>query len=156
MRPAKSYLARFCLLLAAFAACVQWTIPHGWMVASAHERAGSSGLLVPCPATSPELSALAERAGGSRHAHHGHHEMGHAATGEDGAAGEDRDTMHGAEQAQCDFAAVGAPVLPPEAPDVTVPEPEPAKLASTFPEAIPGRGLAAPPPPSTGPPLPRA
>lgn len=82
--------------------------------------------------------------------------MDHSATGKGGAAGEDQNTMHGAAQAQCDFAAVGAPVLPPDAPDLVVPEPEPAKLASAFPEAIPGRGLAAPPPPSTGPPLPRA
>jgi hypothetical protein len=70
--------------------------------------------------------------------------------------GDDGDDMHGAAQAQWDFAAVGAPVLPPEAPDLALPEPEAARLSAAFPEAIPGRGLAAPPPPSTGPPPPKA
>lgn len=155
MRSAAPRLARFLLLLAAFAACVQWSIPHGWMVASAHEGDGDgSTFLVPCPSTSPELAALAERAAGIVQAHHAHHSaMDHSAMGYDAQAGDDgKDTMHGAVQAQCDFAALGAPVLPPDAPDLALPIPQPTTLLLAFPEALPGRGLAAPPPPSTGPP----
>jgi hypothetical protein len=148
-------MARFWLIFAAFAACVQWTIPHGWMAASDHEGEGqASFFLVPCPATAPELARFAARAPGSASADHGHHgAMAHSAT--DGRTTGDTqgaDPLHGAAQAQCDFAAIGAPVLPPDAPDLAAPEPWAAALVPAFPEALPGRGLAAPPPPSTGPP----
>jgi len=158
MRSAATRLARLLLLFAVFAACVQWTIPHGWMIASAHEVAGEDvPLLAPCPATSPELAKLAERASGSFRGHHAHHgAMDHSAKGHGSDDAEGKDAMHGAAQAQCDFAALGAPVLLPDSPDIAAPAPQGAAILLAFPEAMPGRGLAAPPPPSTGPPLPRA
>ncbi|MEE4339065.1 hypothetical protein [Erythrobacter sp.] len=154
MRSAAHRLAHFLLLIAAFAACVQWTIPHGWMVASAHESAGEDFLLlVPCPATSPELAKLATRAFGSSSDHQAHHgAMDHSAKGHGSGDAEGKDAMHGAAQAQCDFAALGAPVLPPDPPDIAAPAPQGAALLPAFPEAMPGRGLAAPPPPARGPP----
>ena len=109
MRSAATRLARLLLLFAAFAACVQWTIPHGWMIASAHEVAGEDvPLLAPCPATSPELAKLAERASGSFRDHHAHHgAMDYSAKGHGSDDAEGKDAMHGAAQAQCDFAAIG-------------------------------------------------
>jgi len=157
MRLAVPRPARFMLLLAAFAACVQWMIPHGWMVASAHEGAGEPALLVPCPATSPELAALAGHAAGAHDAHRAHHGgMDHSATGHGDGGAEGGDATHGAAQAQCDFAAVGAPVLPPDAPALVASAPQVAAPVPAFRAVQPGRGLAAPPPPSTGPPSPKA
>lgn len=63
---------------------------------------------------------------------------------------------HGAAQAKCDFAAMGVPLLPPDAPELVAPTFATADVLPVFPDAIPGRGLAAPPPPSTGPPISRA
>ena len=148
-----SGFTRLFLLVAAFAACVQWTIPHGWMIGSAD---GGSVVLVPCPSTSPELASLGHSAmPGPGDDHHApmqmasmHGDMDHDTDGADG---------HGAAQAQCDFAAMGAPFLPPETPALAPPPVASADLLlAVFPETIPGRGLAAPPPPSTGPPFSRA
>ena len=85
-----------------------------------------------------------------------HSAMDGDTAGAPGEGAEGKDAMHGAAQAQCDFAALGAPVLPPDAPDLSAPAPRQATLLPAFPEALPGRGLAAPPPPSTGPPFPTA
>ena len=145
-----SRFTRLFLLLAAFAASVQWTIPHGWMVGSADD---GSTLLVPCPSTSPELASLGQSHAASSEDKHkasmhasAHDGMDHDGDGADG---------HGAAQAKCDFAAMGAPLLPPDAPTLDAPPAVATDLLPEFPDAIPGRGLAAPPPPSTGPPTKR-
>ena len=143
--------SRLFLLLAAFAACVQWTIPHGWMVGAAGD---GSSILVPCPTTSPGLASLGQSAAtNSDHAHHAsvHGEM-HESMDHGGNDGDE----HGAAQAKCDFAAMGAPLLPPDDPQLAAPPIAAAAVLPVFPDAIPGRGLAAPPPPSTGPPISRA
>lgn len=66
----------------------------------------------------------------------------------EGAPGDDRAAEH------CAFAGIGAPALiPPMAgalAHASVPAPLP--LTGSIRDAIPGRGLAAPPPPATGPP----
>jgi len=145
-----SRVSRLFLLLAAFAACVQWMIPHGWMVGSADD---GPALLVPCPSTSPELASLSYPSASAEHDHHAslhasaHGNMGH---------GSGNSNQHGAAQAQCDFAALGAPVLPPDAPMLSAPPFATTDLLAAFPDALPGLGLAAPPPPSTGPPTSRA
>jgi hypothetical protein len=146
-----SRFTRLFLLLAAFAACVQWAIPHGWMVGSADE---GHTVLVPCPSTSPQLASLGKTFPAS--SEHDHHASMHAADhgGMDDAGGKADD--HGAAQAKCDFAAMGAPVLPPDAPALAAPPSAATDLFTKLPNAFPGRGLAAPPPPATGPPVTRA
>ncbi|OBV12149.1 hypothetical protein I603_0280 [Erythrobacter dokdonensis DSW-74] len=160
-------MARFALLLAAFAAVAQWAVPHGWMIGNARD---GEALLVPCPGVSPALAALGRPAapapapipmamamammqGGEHAAHHAHHAM--AGADAPAAAGDHsgHDGHASLASALCDFAALGAPVLPPEpieldllAPVAIVPPPL-SRLA-----LVPGRGLAAPPPPATGPP----
>lgn len=177
MTRSRSLPARLALLAAAFAALLQWAVPYGWMVGDA--RAGEA-VLVPCPEVSPALAALARPVaapaampmpmsmpmgmsmgmamgmahGGDHAAHHGHHAAAGAAASDPAVAdhsGHDRGASIAS--ALCDFAALGAPVLPPEPPVLNllppvaaVPQPL-ARLA-----LLPGRGLAAPPPPATGPP----
>jgi hypothetical protein len=167
-----SQFSRLFLLLAAFAACVQWTVPHGWMIGAG--KAGSA-VLVPCPATSPELARLSKAAHpGSDDGHGDHHAGMHGAGMDHGAMGHGATTAHagmdhaddstddhgaddhGAAQAMCDFAAMGAPILPPDLPVLTPPPFAADAPSLALPDAVPGRGLAAPPPPSTGPPISRA
>lgn len=166
-------LSRIALLLAAFAAVLQWAVPHGWMIGNA--RSGAA-LLVPCPGVSPALAALAgpmpeaqpeaEPAPmshpmpmGMMMAHGGDH-AAHMAMAEpapadhaDHAEHDGHDGHESLASALCDFAALGAPVLPPAPLDLDllplqpVAPPDPPRLA-----LLPGRGLAAPPPPATGPP----
>lgn len=148
--------AKAFMLIAAFAAVVQWSVPHGWMLGA--DDAGRT-VLMPCPGTSPALAALGGKGSGqSSHHDHGHHNHGqhhdhafHAAPSphDDGSDGPE----HLAETL-CDSAAVGAPVVLPEFPQIVA-------MAQTIPAisgialtVAPGRGLAAPPPPSTGPPSP--
>lgn len=143
--------SRLFLLLAAFAACLQWTIPHGWMVGSADD---GSSILVPCPTTSPELARLGQSAAANsdHYPHAGMHGEMHESMDHGGNDGD----SHGAAQAKCDFAAMAAPLLPPDGPQLAGPPFATADVLPIFPDAIPGRGLAAPPPPSTGPPISRA
>ncbi len=143
--------SRLFLLLAAFAACVQWTIPHGWMVGSADD---GSSILVPCPTTSPELVSLGQSV--AANSGHSHHAGMHGAMHENMDHGGNDANDHGAAQAKCDFAAMAAPLLPPDGPQLAAPPFATADVLPVFPDAIPGRGLAAPPPPSTGPPISRA
>ncbi|KPQ22386.1 MAG: hypothetical protein HLUCCX21_06240 [Porphyrobacter sp. HL-46] len=152
-------------MAAALAALLQWAVPHGWMVGTARQ---GSALLVPCPGVSPALAAVAERApafvlthdsGAGHGAHHGHH-MAHPFA--PGTAAEPADqppdhSGHGEDasfaSALCDFAALGAPVLPPSPPVLEILAPVPVAPLALIRFAIaPGRGLAAPPPPATGPP----
>lgn len=143
--------SRLFLLLAAFAACLQWTIPHGWMVWSADD---GSSILVPCPTTSPELASLGQSA--AANSDHSHHASMHGAIHESMDHGGNDAEDHGVAQAKCDFAAMGAPLLPPDGPQLAAPSITAAAVLPVFRDAIPGRGLAAPPPPSTGPPISRA
>ncbi|MCR9180497.1 MAG: hypothetical protein NXH71_09745 [Erythrobacteraceae bacterium] len=158
----RSPSVRFALLVAALAALLQWAVPHGWMVGNGREGAA---LLVPCPGVSPALAALAKRTPASpatehrmghdgHHAHHMPHPFAHSAAAEPAAdhSGHDEDASFAS--ALCDFAALGAPILPPGSPVPEIPAPVAAdRLALTPLATAPGRGLAAPPPPATGPPL---
>lgn len=144
-------ISRLFLLLAAFAACVQWTIPHGWMVGSADD---GSTILIPCPTTSPELASLGQSAAAKHD--HAHHTGMHGETHEGMDHGGSDDDNHGAAQAKCDFAALGLPLLPPDGPQLAAPSIAAIGVLPVFWDAISGRGLAAPPPPSTGPPISRA
>lgn len=146
-----SRFTRLFLLFAAFAACVQWTIPHGWMIGSVDD---GSTVLIPCPTTSPQLASLAHAS--SANFEDAHHAKLHSALQEGmDHSGSDADD-HGAAQAKCDFASLGAPMLPPDGPALAAPPFAADDLISVLPDAFPGRGLAAPPPPSTGPPIFRA
>lgn len=54
----------------------------------------------------------------------------------------------------CTFSTLGAPLTPPEAPEPTASEPRNHAETTQFPTPVRiGAGLAAPPPPQTGPPL---
>tara|TARA_Y100000296_G_scaffold47640_1_gene54594 strand:- start:2111 stop:2560 length:450 start_codon:yes stop_codon:yes gene_type:complete len=143
--------SRLFLLLAVFAACVQWTIPHGWMVGAVGD---GSSIFVPCPTTSPGLASLSQSA--ATNSDHAHHTSVHGEMRESMDHGGNDADDHGAAQAKCDFAAMGAPLLPPDGPQLAAPPFAVAAVLPVFPDAIPGRGLAAPPPPSTGPPISRA
>ena len=143
--------SRLFFLFAAFAVCVQWTIPHGWMVGSADD---GSSILVPCPTTSPELASLSQSAAAK--SDHSHHAGMHSAMPKSMDHGGNDPDDHGAAQAKCDFAALGALLLPPDGPQLAAPPIAAPAVPPVFPDAIPGRGLAAPPPPSTGPPISRA
>ena len=159
-------LARFALLLAAFAAVAQWAVPHGWMIGNARD---GEGLLVPCPGVSPALAALGRPAeapaavpmpmpmgmthGEDHAAYHAHHDMAQASGTEAVSDHSGHDSQASLASALCDFAALGAPVLPPAPPVVDLLPPVaalPPALARLA--LLPGRGLAAPPPPATGPP----
>jgi hypothetical protein len=115
-------------------------VPSGWMLSPDGALA-----IVPCPASAPAPAA-----------HPGHHAMaGHGAAmthagGHDGPARHDPATH--ASQA-CPYAALSAPMLPPEPPvavgaeSQAIPATAPARA-----EAPPVAALAAPPPPARGPP----
>jgi hypothetical protein len=161
-------LSRFALLAAALAALLQWAVPHGWMIGSA--RAGEA-VLVPCPSVSPALAAIVRNEPesapapmpmpmpmpmghhGDHAAHQAHHDMAGAGAPAPAPDHTGHDSHASFASALCDFAAMGAPVLPPEPPALDLLPPVPAAprpLARLT--ILPGRGLAAPPPPATGPP----
>jgi len=168
------------LLLAALAAVLQWLVPHGWMVGSdgllvpcpsvspglaAMSRAEAERPVDPVPAFTQHVAhghhghhAMAEMPGAASGAAHDRHPASHAAASPVADPAPDADHSGHAEHAGdasalCDFAALGAPVLLPGPPDLLPPLPPAIVLASAaVPSIVPGRGLAAPPPPSTGPP----
>ncbi|GAB5349173.1 hypothetical protein TMRO357_02847 [Alteriqipengyuania sp. 357] len=150
---------------------LQLAVPHGWMLASAQGGA----VFVPCPTVSPELAALAkagpasrDRANTKQAAHaqpmasHGHMDMGdHSAMGHTAPSADAHDKGHDGHDegtaiasALCDFAALAAPATLPSPPLLDAPAPVADDIAPLAVRTIiPGRGLAAPPPPSTGPPI---
>jgi hypothetical protein len=110
-------------LLLALALAVRALVPSGWMPAG--ENRGMQ--LVPCPSEGAVPMA----------GHHHHHRDDHAAADH-----------------PCAFAGLGLPSDLPPPPPAILPRP---RLAAITPAPVhdrrPGRGLAAPPPPATGPPL---
>lgn len=172
--------SRLFVAIATLAALVQLSVPHGWMIASAAQGLPT---LVPCPTSSPQFAALgkahrAHRAATkigevARHRDHSAHSTTKSDAGkavEHGASAHPQraggQTVSGTENhgdddghsalsgAVCDFAALSAPATLPEAPAVRAPLPAPPDLLpSRIACVFPGRGLAAPPPPSTGPPI---
>lgn len=138
------------LLLAAFSALLQWSVPHGWMIAGPRD---GLAILVPCPTVAPALAAINKASADDPHAHHDadHAAMGHQASPSGDHSGHDEGASLAS--AMCDFAALAAPVLPPEPFILAEPAFFVLSLRAVSPPATaPGRGLAAPPPPSTGPP----
>lgn len=107
-------------------------IPSGYMF---DQEATGWPRLVACPADSPVPKAMAAMPGKSGHATHKHRHQGSAA---------DHPCAFAAASAAVDLAALPAPLLLPAE------QVEPAALLYLF--ARPGLGLAAPPPPKTGPP----
>lgn len=116
-------------MLALCALLMRAWVPAGWMPAGAAEGT----LLAPCPAAGP-VAAVAEHG----HMHHGH----------PGPA-----SHHGDEHPPCAFAGLALSLLDP--PPAALP-PAPAQgdeaVGLLAARVSPGRGLAAPPPPATGPP----
>ena len=147
---------------------LQLAVPHGWMLASAQGGA----VFVPCPTVSPELAALAKAGPASRDradtghgghaqpmASHDHVGMAdHGAMGRPARSAEAHDDGHdegtAIASALCDFAALAAPATLPSPPLLDAPAPVADEIVPLAVRTIiPGRGLAAPPPPSTGPPI---
>ncbi|MFK4003472.1 hypothetical protein [Qipengyuania sp. NPDC077563] len=160
----RASLSRLLMPLAALAFLVQLAVPYGWMI-------GQSGnglvALTPCPSASPRLAQMATPSAGhtalTTHAKHGDHgaraehhpHQAHSNSPVHRSAGKQgsHDKHTALESVVCDFASLSFPATLPDPPAV-----EPVAPAS--PEIVPGvalsmapgRGLAAPPPPSTGPP----
>lgn len=122
------------LALLAFVFLLRIIVPAGWM--PAHGEIG----FVPCPVAAP---AAVETA------HHGNgHAMHHEAAKPDEKPADD----HG-EKKGCDFAPLGlAWAAPASANFDLTPVLAEAQVFAARPRAYVGQGLAAPPPPSTGPP----
>ena len=117
-------------MLALCALLMRAWVPAGWMPAGAADGA----LLAPCPAAGPPSVAPDHR-----FMHHGH----------SGPA-----SHTGDEHKPCAFAGLTLSLLDP--PPAALPlAPARADQASPTPRALAavGRGLAAPPPPATGPPI---
>ncbi|UVI39327.1 hypothetical protein [Qipengyuania spongiae] len=172
--------SRLFVAIAALAALVQLSVPHGWMIASAAQGLPT---LVPCPTSSPQFAALgkahvAHRAATkvgevASHGDHSAHSITKSDAGkavEHGASAHpqrasghtvsgtgnhgDHDDHSALSGVMCDFAALSAPATLPEAPAIRAPLPAtPNVIPSRIAYVFPGRGLAAPPPPSTGPPI---
>jgi hypothetical protein len=117
-------------MLALCALLMRAWVPAGWMPA----EAGDGALLAPCPAAGPPGIAAEHRP-----MHHGH----------SGPA-----SHSGDEHKPCAFAGLTLSLLDP--PPAALP-PAPARAGEGGPlpiaPAAVGRGLAAPPPPATGPPI---
>jgi len=122
---------------------------------------------VPCPTASPELARFAQPARNSDAAHDEHSKHGQHAAPETSSHGapahhasmasddeEKHDTHSALASVVCDFAALSASATLPDPPFIEPLLPDgPEVLAGISLAIAPGRGLAAPPPPSTGPPL---
>lgn len=119
---------RWLLLLVAAALCVRALVPAGWMPV-----AGPQGVeLALCDGSGPAMPAAMAMTHGHRGAPMQHH--------------------HGAPDHQCAFAAAAATFAaewPAGSPPLPLPHRQPLPVRS--PVAV-ARGLAAPPPPPTGPP----
>lgn len=148
----------FGILLGA-AVLLRLGVPQGWM--PVNDELGFR--LVPCdgygPAETPSMAAsMAMDHVAMDHAAMGHGGMDHGAmaptAGHDGHGGGPDGKHHSPEQPPCHFAGLSVPLLYGDAPALPV---APMAMADTVSPAplhiLPGRGLAAPPPPSTGPPV---
>lgn len=130
-------------------------VPPGWM--PVHDELGFR--LVPCDGHGPveQIPATLEHAA-MDHAAMGHAGMDHAAmmpatVAHDGHGTGSGEHDHGPDQPPCVFAGLSVPLLSSDVPNL----PSPPLLVAQTPDPLPlhvqpGRGLAAPPPPSTGPP----
>lgn len=127
------------LALLAFAFLLRIIVPAGWM--PAHGEIG----FVPCPLAAPVAAPVEVAHGGHHDAHAAHHD-----TAEPDQAPPSND--HG-EKKGCDFAPLGLAWAAPDQPafDLTPVFAE-AQVFAALPHVAVGQGLAAPPPPSTGPP----
>ncbi|WP_416906949.1 MAG: hypothetical protein ACMVO5_07745 [Polymorphobacter sp.] len=141
MSPGLTLLHR-AAVLCALAALLPWLVPNGWMIG----RSEQGGLaLIPCAEQSNALASLANASAHAMHEHHG--DAGAALTHNADHKGHDESADSG-----CGMAALAAPVLLPATADISHII-EPADIISPIaPNLAPGRGLAAPPPPATGPP----
>ncbi|MBD2843512.1 hypothetical protein [Erythrobacter rubeus] len=114
-------------------------------------------LLTPCPSTSRALAELAEIAGtAAQHAHHSQqHDLANAdQEANQKALGHTHDEgAPGMAEALCDQAALGTAMIPPRVLEIADQPPSINQGHSKVSQIIPGQGLAAPPPPSTGPPF---
>jgi len=117
-------------MLALCALLLRAWVPAGWMPAGA-----AGGILIePCPAAAPVAAAATDHA-----MHHaGHGPLPH----------------HRDEHPSCAFAGLALSVLdPPPAALPLAPTPTAEAVPAADARISPGRGLAAPPPPATGPPI---
>ena len=124
------------LALLALAFFVRILVPTGWMPAQ-----GEVGF-VPCPAAAL-VAAQAD-------AHRGHGD--HAEHRKPAKAAAPSSDQHG-DKKGCDFAPLGLAMASPP-PAAAIPEAHPLRdiNPATSPRVFVGQGLAAPPPPATGPP----
>ncbi len=163
MLPRRSF-SRLLLPLAALVTLVQLAVPHGWMIGASDDGAPT---FVPCPTASPELARFAQTARNSDAAHDEHSKHGQHAAPQASSHGapahhagmasddeEKHDTHSALASVVCDFAALSASATLPDQPFIEPLLPDAPKVLAGITLAIaPGRGLAAPPPPPTGPPL---
>jgi hypothetical protein len=129
-------------LILACALAVRVLVPAGFMIG--HTASGAPALVL-CPGQNDLPPAMPGT----------HHDMAHMMPDGSMMSGHDTGQKHqdpGTDR-PCAFAAVGLAVDMPIPAPLLAPAPPPAfaALLSQTP-SIPGRGLAAPPPPSTGPP----
>lgn len=121
-------------MVVALFACVllmRVLIPQGWMPA-----AGSFGIMI-CPGVEAPVTAP-EHAGAAMHGMH-----------HNGSGGQE----DGGHDHPCAFTLFGLAIAEPSLPSLDLPEPVAPALPAILLQAVAiGRGLAAPPPPSTGPP----
>ncbi|WP_133304023.1 hypothetical protein [Aurantiacibacter aquimixticola] len=133
-------------LFAVFSAVLQWSVPYGWMLSS-NDRGYVT--LVPCPSSYGALTLGGASSEATDHEDYASHDP--SANG--GMDHSDHHDGSGDGQSGCDFASLNAPFLSPAAAELSAPPISgSADVAAQF-EAFPGRGLAAPPPPATGPPI---
>lgn len=130
------------LALLAFAFLLRIIVPTGWM--PAHGTVG----IMPCPSAAPVPAQVAQHGTGD---HAGMHAMHPGGAGhEQGAPAPDD---HG-DKKGCDFAPLGLAWSTPSAAAFDfIPLPAQPLLARALSPVRIGQGLAAPPPPATGPPL---
>ena len=124
-------------LMLALAVALKLLVPHGWMPAP-------GGGLMLCPDQAPVVPTAPITHGGGHHAVAGTHVHAEA----------DQQPDHPMPSGErCAFAGVGLAALARlPAPALVVPAPLPIASPTRVPAVAIGRGLAAPPPPSTGPP----
>lgn len=127
-------MARAALALTVIALAVRFAIPAGSMLDAAAESGGLPKLII-CTTTGL-VTVSAESAFG--------------VPDQDGASDHGKTAKP---DQPCNFAALGAPLLPPTQSVLDAPVPVAALQAAFLPAfQRPGRGLVAPPPPATGPP----
>jgi hypothetical protein len=132
-------LQGLCVALLGAALLLRALVPAGWMPA----QAGGGPAITLCAPGSPDGDPRALAAANA---------VFQAALGDHGQSPDDSHDGLGAKP--CTFAGL-TPLAPPSVPDALA-HPPAADAAATFPpslRAAVGRGLPAPPPPATGPPL---